>query len=151
MSNSELWGKHYLAANPREIALIEAELGRRGQESFGADYLGRKTASNVGRHIYLRSETVSGDRDCNDFSSAADAQQYFLSAGGPTSDPNGLDRDGDGFACEWGTHLKRIVSHRATTYRAPSATRSWGGACHIGPRGGRYTITASGHKNYGGC
>ncbi len=28
---------------------------------------------------------------------------------------------------------------------APAST------CHIGPRGGRYTITASGGKNYGGC
>jgi hypothetical protein len=24
-------------------------------------------------------------------------------------------------------------------------------ACHVGPRGGTYTITASGRKNYGGC
>jgi hypothetical protein len=23
--------------------------------------------------------------------------------------------------------------------------------CHVGPRGGTYTITASGRKNYGGC
>lgn len=156
MSNSELWSKHYLTANARELALIEAELGHRGQESFGGDYLGRQTASSVGRQTYSRSATASGDRDCQDFSSAADAQRYFLSAGGPVSDLNGLDRDGDGFACEWGTHLKRIVSHRASTYRAPayrapSAPRHWGGACHIGPRGGRYTITASGRKNYGGC
>jgi hypothetical protein len=24
-------------------------------------------------------------------------------------------------------------------------------ACHTGPRGGTYTLTASGRKNYGGC
>jgi hypothetical protein len=23
--------------------------------------------------------------------------------------------------------------------------------CHVGPRGGTYTITASGRKNYAGC
>lgn len=34
--------------------------------------------------------------------------------------------------------------------RAPS--RSSGGAtCYTGPRGGTYTITASGRKNYSGC
>ncbi|NHZ43951.1 YHYH domain-containing protein [Massilia sp. CCM 8693] len=26
-----------------------------------------------------------------------------------------------------------------------------GPTCHTGPRGGTYTITASGRKNYGGC
>ena len=26
-----------------------------------------------------------------------------------------------------------------------------GDVCHTGPRGGTYTITASGRKNYGGC
>jgi hypothetical protein len=23
--------------------------------------------------------------------------------------------------------------------------------CHVGPRGGTYTITSSGRRNYGGC
>jgi hypothetical protein len=26
-----------------------------------------------------------------------------------------------------------------------------GQTCHVGPRGGTYTITASGRKNYSGC
>lgn len=41
----------------------------------------------------------------------------------------------------------------------PSAAQALGGepsvpgvpTCHVGPRGGTYTITASGRKNYGGC
>jgi hypothetical protein len=41
-----------------------------------------------------------GDRDCVDFGSQADAQSFFLSQGGPTSDPHALDADGDGVACE---------------------------------------------------
>ena len=45
-----------------------------------------------------------------------------------------------------------------SAYQAPSApssrgpARASGGAtCYTGPRGGTYTITASGRKNYGGC
>lgn len=33
-----------------------------------------------------------------------------------------------------------------------STSRTVGGkTCYVGPRGGTYTITASGRKNYGGC
>lgn len=38
------------------------------------------------------------DRDCSDFSSWRDAQDFY-EAGGP-GDPHGLDADGDGVACE---------------------------------------------------
>lgn len=34
---------------------------------------------------------------------------------------------------------------------ARPTTTSNGATCHVGPRGGTYTITASGRKNYGGC
>lgn len=40
------------------------------------------------------------DANCSDFGSQAAAQQYFLNHGGPQSDPDGLDSDGDGVACE---------------------------------------------------
>lgn len=40
------------------------------------------------------------DANCSDFGSQASAQQYFLNHGGPSSDPDGLDSDGDGVACE---------------------------------------------------
>ena len=40
-------------------------------------------------------------------------------------------------------------------YAAPTSTRSYTAqrdtTCHVGPRGGTYTITASGRKNYSGC
>lgn len=39
-----------------------------------------------------------GDRDCGDFSTHAEAQEFFESAG--SGDPHRLDRDGDGLACE---------------------------------------------------
>jgi hypothetical protein len=40
------------------------------------------------------------DRDCGEFSSHGQAQQFFLSHGGPRRDPFALDGDGDGIACE---------------------------------------------------
>lgn len=40
------------------------------------------------------------DRDCPDFATQKQAQQFFLKNGGPGKDPHRLDRDKDGIACE---------------------------------------------------
>lgn len=40
------------------------------------------------------------DRDCSDFANQAAAQDFFVGAGGPDSDPHQLDGDRDGVACE---------------------------------------------------
>lgn len=40
----------------------------------------------------------TGDRDCGDFSTQAQAQAFFRTQG--SGDPHGLDRDGDGVVCE---------------------------------------------------
>ena len=40
------------------------------------------------------------DRNCSDFDSWQDAQDFFVAAGGPDSDPHRLDSNGDGNACE---------------------------------------------------
>ena len=40
------------------------------------------------------------DRNCGDFSTWAQAQDFFEGAGGPASDPHRLDGDKDGTACE---------------------------------------------------
>lgn len=47
-----------------------------------------------------RTNLLSGasDKDCSDFSTHAEAQSFFESQG--PGDPHGLDRDGDGEACE---------------------------------------------------
>lgn len=47
-----------------------------------------------------RSFEEFGDRDCGDFSSQSEAQAFFEAEGGPFDDYHGLDRDGDGIACE---------------------------------------------------
>ena len=41
-----------------------------------------------------------GDLDCADFSSQKSAQIFFLKHGGPRYDPDRLDADHDGIACE---------------------------------------------------
>jgi endonuclease YncB( thermonuclease family) len=43
---------------------------------------------------------TAADRDCSDFDNQRQAQQYFESIGGPASDPDRLDADGDGRACD---------------------------------------------------
>ncbi len=85
-----------------------------------------------------------GDVDCSDFDSAASAQRFYRLAGGPAVDPYNLDRDRDGLACEWGGSRPSYPRYQPTSYSSSSY-------CHVGPRGGTYTITASGRKNYGGC
>ena len=42
----------------------------------------------------------AADRNCDDFSNQAAAQSYFISRGGPGSDPDRLDADNDGVACQ---------------------------------------------------
>ncbi len=63
---------------------------------------GSNSTARLGVRQYDRSGSGGGDRNCGDFATSEEAQRYFLETGGPASDPNGLDRDGDGFACEWG-------------------------------------------------
>ena len=45
-------------------------------------------------------EGVFVDRNCGDFGTWQEAQDFFLSEGGPDNDPHRLDRNGDGIACE---------------------------------------------------
>ncbi|WP_370161397.1 excalibur calcium-binding domain-containing protein [Limimaricola soesokkakensis] len=42
--------------------------------------------------------STGGDRDCSDFLTHREAQEFYEAAG--PGDPHGLDRDRDGIACE---------------------------------------------------
>lgn len=154
MSTERLWTEHLLASDARELAFIEAELGSRGETSSRSDYIGKKTASAYKKSLYARETAVSSDRNCSDFETSAAAQTYFLANGGPVSDPSGLDGDGDGLACEWGKTINKIhVKHQAAARKiyTPRSTRRTRSRCYTGPRGGTYTITSGGNKNYSGC
>jgi hypothetical protein len=43
---------------------------------------------------------VASDKDCADFPTQRAAQFFFLKHGGPRRDPDRLDADNDGVACE---------------------------------------------------
>ncbi len=48
----------------------------------------------------LPGQAIAGDKDCADFPSQRAAQIFFLKHGGPRYDPDRLDGDNDGVACE---------------------------------------------------
>jgi endonuclease YncB( thermonuclease family) len=50
--------------------------------------------------VVASSPAHAADKDCGDFGTQKQAQDFFLDAGGPSSDPHQLDADGDGIACE---------------------------------------------------
>ena len=153
MSASQLCASYTSADTiPQVRLMIEAELAARGERQCFGRNIGGPSAAAFGREIYQRDSlqaltvsTSGRDVDCSDFATGAEAQRYFLAAGGPLNDPNDLDRDGDGLACEWGAQAKRLASYR------PAPVRTSSPRCYTGPRGGTYTITASGRKNYSGC
>jgi micrococcal nuclease len=47
-----------------------------------------------------RNDPFGTDRDCGDFRTHAEAQAFFIAAGGPGSDRHRLDADRDGIACQ---------------------------------------------------
>lgn len=148
MSSYDLWLIQRTTVSQTQLAIVEAELGVRGEKSFGYSYLGDRSSLKFGQSLFARNTAPTDLKNCSDFANSAAAQKYFLQAGGPTYDPHGLDRDGDGLACEWGTHIQRIAQSRTTV--RPRRTKSYS-RCYTGPRGGTYTITASGAKDYNGC
>lgn len=68
----------------------------------------------------------SGDVDCSDFAFQEDAQAHFLAHGGPAMDPDRLDADGNGVACEdrprRGASTTTTSPNRATTTTSTTTT-----------------------------
>jgi hypothetical protein len=50
--------------------------------------------------LLLPATASAADKDCEDFRSQRAAQFFFLKHGGPQEDPDRLDGDDDGVACE---------------------------------------------------
>ncbi len=46
------------------------------------------------------SSATAGDKDCSDFGTWRQAQNFYKRHGGPRYDPHRLDADHDGIACE---------------------------------------------------
>jgi len=71
-----------------------------------------RTTNSVGQPVYRRSAFSTEAkflRNCAQYASADQAQQDFLARGGPQRDRQGLDPDGDGFACAWDPAPYRLV------------------------------------------
>lgn len=64
---------------------------------------------------------LTGDKDCSDFAYQEDAQAVLDATPG---DPNGLDRDKDGIACETLPHRQSTATPtaKAPTHSAPKTT-----------------------------
>ena len=150
---SQLCSSYQYGASALDTLMIEAELAIRGVKECGGSAIGAGTAASAGMSRYDRTAAILPvqDQDCSDFSSGAVAQRFFLASGGPNKDPHRLDADGDGLACEWGTEVRKLANYRPPAPRISTPRRSSGDTCYTGPRGGTYTITASGNKNYSGC
>ena len=54
----------------------------------------------VGSYVGLPYDPHGPDRSCGDFDTWWDAQNFYHAAGGPDSDPHGLDGNDDGIVCE---------------------------------------------------
>lgn len=90
------------AAEPAPAPVPEQAPERTAEVPLNLGSAGSNSAARLGVPQFDRSDAGGGDVDCGDFDSSEEAQRRFLTDGGPENDPNGLDRDGDGFACEWG-------------------------------------------------
>lgn len=68
------------------------------------------TDNPLGNRIYSRSGFNSASkaaRNCAKYATPEQAQSAFLNKGGPQKDRQGLDPDGDGYACTWNPVLFR--------------------------------------------
>lgn len=65
----------------------------------------------IGEKRYERQSHVNASavRKCASFYDMDEAQRIFLASGGPEEDTFHIDRDGDGFACEWDPGLYRNI------------------------------------------
>lgn len=57
-------------------------------------------SSGEDEDVQLRYDPSGPDRDCGDFSTWKEANDFFIAAGGPDRDPHRLDGDSDGIPCE---------------------------------------------------
>ena len=89
--NLGLWGSCPLTPTPTVKTAIRSNTAPK--------YIAPTTSSYTAP--VQNSVSSSGDKDCSDFATHAEAQNYFVSKGGsPTNNVDRLDSDHDGIACE---------------------------------------------------
>lgn len=95
-----------IAQNRARYKVIEPEALPARSGSQGPNIVAYALASEhpVGTKVYSRvgfNKETKFRRNCAKYASADQAQEDFLSRGGPKKDRLGLDPDGDGYACGW--------------------------------------------------
>ncbi|MGB5946214.1 hypothetical protein [Paenisporosarcina sp.] len=87
------------AAKAKEDAKVAAaEQARIAKEAEAQEAAEAEQASSSN----LLYDPFGSDKNCSDFpGGGAEAQEFYIAAGGPESDPHDLDRDNDGNACDW--------------------------------------------------
>lgn len=95
-----------IAQNRAQFEVIQptALPSRAGAEGPNIVAYALQTSNPKGTSIFRRSSFSSeakAQRACAGFASADLAQEAFLAAGGPERDRQGMDPDGDGYACAW--------------------------------------------------
>ncbi len=109
--------KQRIAANREAYQVIQPKAlpSRSGDSGPSVVEFALSTRNRVGEQIYSRTNVMAASRfnkNCAKYTSADQAQQAFLKAGGPKRDGKGLDPDGDGFACYWDpTPFRRAVTN----------------------------------------
>ncbi len=94
------------AQNQQQYQVIQptALPSRRGNSSPNIVQFALQAKNARGQTVYRRiafNAEARFRRNCAKYLSPDHAQQAFLQNGGPSKDRQGLDPDGDGFACAW--------------------------------------------------
>lgn len=94
-----------LASNRAQYQVIQPQaLPQRTETGPNVVEYALSTSHPVGTKIYRRSGFNAQrkyERSCGQYQFKDQAQAAFLAAGGPKRDRNGMDPDGDGYACRW--------------------------------------------------
>ncbi|MEP2919355.1 MAG: hypothetical protein ABJP06_01415 [Sulfitobacter sp.] len=103
-----------IAANRAQYQVIQPQaLPQRSTSEPNIVAYALSTTNPVGNSIYRRSVFNTQNkflRNCAAFGGEDLAQIAFLKAGGPERDRQGLDPDGDGYACDWDPSAFRNVA-----------------------------------------
>jgi len=97
-SERGLWAPDTCAGDADRAANSRGTGESAGGRSWGSN--GSSSSSRSPRSGGSSGLDVSRDRNCSSFSAQAEAQKYFEAKGGPASDPDHLDGDHDGVACQ---------------------------------------------------
>ena len=94
-----------LARNRAQYEVVQPQaLPSRGNTGPNVVAYALQTSHARGTQVYRRiglNKAAKFQRACAQFATADEAQIAFLERGGPERDRQGMDPDGDGFACSW--------------------------------------------------